>query len=167
MTTEEAKELYAQFGLTAYHGQCVEIEAGTLLLTFISVDKVITSEEAMRVINSSIERQTFGALLKIIKKTVDFGESALEAVDDALKKRNYLVHHFFSLHAYDMLSPDGRIKMIEELEEIRASFQTANTLLHTATCAILKSAGVSDKDMQAAIEKEMQHVKNRDVEATP
>ena len=164
MTEDEAKELYGQFGLTAYHGQCVEMEAGTLLLTFISVGNRITREEAMSAIDASIERQTFGALLRTIKDVVDFGDTALTAVDDALKKRNHLVHHFFRVHASDMLTPQGRRKMIEELEEFRRSFQKADTILHSITLAILKTMGLSEGEIQDAVNVEM--IKNNPNKST-
>lgn len=155
MTEDEAKELYAHFGLAAYRAQCVEMEAGTLLFAFIKIGNRISQEEVAKAIDASIERETFGRLLKVIKEVVDFEDSGLKAVDDALKNRNYLAHHFFRVHAFDMLSAEGREKMIEELEVICGSFDVADALLHVVTLAILKSTGISEEELQALIQKEM------------
>ena len=149
MTEDDAKNLYAHFGITAYRGQCLEMEAGTLLFAFIQTNSRITAEEAQKAIETSIERETSGHLLKEIKKIVHFEESGLATVDDALKKRNYLVHHFFRTHALDMLSEAGRSKMINELEDIRQSFDDADALLHVITITLLKTTGITEEDLRA------------------
>jgi hypothetical protein len=158
MTEDEAKELYGQYGLTAYLGQCLEMEAGTLLLSYISVGSKISREEAMNAIESSIDRQTFGALLKIIKEVVKFDDKSLDAVDEALSKRNHLVHHFFRIHAHNMLTADGRKSMISELEEIRTTFLYADTVLKSVTLALLKKKGHREEELNMMVEAESQRI---------
>jgi hypothetical protein len=38
---------------------------------------------------------------------------------DALTARNFLTHHFFSWHAPDFITEDGRGRMLKELQSLR------------------------------------------------
>jgi len=40
-------------------------------------------------------------------------------IDDALKARNYLMHHFFVWNSEDYTTEDGRGRMLKELQELR------------------------------------------------
>jgi hypothetical protein len=40
-------------------------------------------------------------------------------LQDALDARNFLAHHFFSWHAHDFVTEEGRGRMLKELQSLR------------------------------------------------
>jgi len=152
---DTAKEIYTDFGFTVYRAQCLEMDAGNLLVTFIGVAGKIENPEMVDALYRSIDRDTFGQLLKVIKKTVDFSEDSMKHIDDALKNRNFLIHHFFRKHAIDMLSEKERSGMKKELEAIKRSFNIAEAIIKTISLALLKTLGISEEQLDTMIEKEI------------
>ena len=90
-------EVYTQFGIAAEMAQCLEIDASNLALAylaaFVNTDE-ITSEPAewFRAINEDLNRKTLGQLLRAVKRFATYGDEILETMDEALIKRNYLMH---------------------------------------------------------------------------
>lgn len=75
---------------------------------FVNTDQITSEEQEMfRGLVDDVNRKTLGALLKAVKRLGTLDQSILEAVDDALERRNYLSHGFFRSHNFAILS-EGR-----------------------------------------------------------
>ncbi|MDW5267526.1 MULTISPECIES: hypothetical protein [Acidobacteriaceae] len=139
---EDQYALYAEFGITAEKAQVLETEAGNVALSyvtlFVNTDE-ITPEltEIFRSVNDDVNRKTLGALLKHLKTRLNFDDSITNVIDEALKQRNYLTHHFFRTHNFALFSEDGRKLMLAELKEIQPILDKAHTTLHLI-CQILE-----------------------------
>ena len=118
----DPKEIYAFFGLAAYSVQL--LEQGILnLLVGVRISGIKTPTWAnVRNLYDEGDRKTLGQLLRAVQKLVPFDTSIEEHLKDALKKRNYLIHHFFVEHAENLQSERGRRKMIDELYDIIVFF---------------------------------------------
>lgn len=98
---EDQYALYAEFGITAEKAQVLETTAGNVALAyvtlFVNTDE-ITPEltEIFRSLVDDVNRKTLGALLKTLKTALNLDESIINTVDEGLKQRNYLTHHFFA-----------------------------------------------------------------------
>lgn len=46
-------------------------------------------------------------------------DQSTDLLEDALKARNFLAHHFFNWHSEDFITPEGRGRMLKELEQLR------------------------------------------------
>ena len=142
------REVFARFGLTAYSAQCLEMEAGNLILAYIRVAGKIENKSILEAVERSIDRDTLGRLLLEIKKVATFGDGLENYVNSALDRRNFLIHSFFKSHDKALLSNDGRTQMIEELDDIRFEIQRADKLLHSLSIVLLKTIGYTEEQIE-------------------
>jgi hypothetical protein len=146
-------EVYTQFGFAAEMAQCLEIDASNLALAyiaaFVNTDE-ITSElsEWFRAINEDLDRKTLGQLLHAVKRFATYGDEILETMDEALLKRNYLMHRFFPFHNFALFGVEGRKEMIAELHEIQKKLTAAHWMLIAMGDGLLAVTGKSLKDQE-------------------
>jgi len=140
------EELYTQFGRTAEMAQVMELEAGNLALAYVMIafdanNLTIEQKLFLKSLSDDIDRRTFGNLVNIMKKSMNIDQTIEEAIDEALEKRNYLIHRFFRTHNFAIQSTEGRAKMYEELSELHKSFSFAHTLLNGMTHTLNEAFG--------------------------
>ena len=151
-------EVYTQFGIAAEMAQCLEIDASNLALdyiaAFVNTDE-ITSElaEWFRAINEDLNRKTLGQLLRAVKRFATYGDKILETMDEALIKRNYLMHRFFPFHNFALFSVEGRKEMIAELHEIQKKLTAAHWMLTAMGDGLLAVTGQSRGDQEGLRER--------------
>jgi hypothetical protein len=143
---EDQYALYAEFGITAEKAQVLEIEAGNVALSyvtlFVNTDNITPEETEMyRGVVDDVNRKTLGSLLKHIKGQLHFDDTIINIIDEGLKQRNYLTHRFFRTHNFALFSEDGRKVMVAELKEIQATLDKAHATLHVISELLEKVAG--------------------------
>jgi len=143
---EDQYELYAQFGMAAEKAQILEVAAGNVALSYLTLfyqpDTISADERDMfRSVINDLNKKTLGRLLGHVKSTAQFSESILEIIDDALTQRNYLMHHFFRTHNYAIHSAGGRQKMVDELKDIRNKLALAEATLNGISECLDQFAG--------------------------
>ena len=157
-TPADQLEVYTQFGIAAEMAQCLEIDASNLALAyiaaFVNTDE-ITSElaEWFRAINQDLNRKTLGQLLRAVKRFATYGDEILETMDEALIKRNYLMHRFFPFHNFALFSVEGRKEMIAELDEIQKKLTAAHWMLIAMGDGLLAVTGKSLGDQEGLRER--------------
>ena len=62
-------------------------------------------------------------------------------IDERLKQRNYLMHHFFRTHNFAIYQASGRAVMVEELRGIRRKLDQADLALNAGSEFLDKLAG--------------------------
>jgi len=154
---EDLRALYFEFGRTAEMAQVMELEAGNLALAFVSLafDPAKITDDERRIFQALIDdvnSRTFGNLLKHIRKIGSISESIEQTINEALEKRNYLVHKFFRSHNLEVNSEDGRKIMRAELEEIYNSLSRAHTTLSGMTNTFNQAFGRPNITDEEAIE---------------
>lgn len=147
--------LYAEFGMAAEQAQLLEVEAGNVGLSFVALvlppDKATPEQRAFfKSLADDADRQTLGALLKIVKSLGTIDQSILDAVDEGLKARNYLMHRFFRHHNFALFSEPGRKQMLEDLQEVRRKIDRAHAMLHGMAATLQGIAGIPDVSTQIA-----------------
>lgn len=151
-------ELYVQFGIAAEKAQVLEVEAGNVALSYLTTwvkIEEITPEvrEMFRSIVDDCNRSTLGKLLKQIRSIGTFDDSIIQAVDTALERRNYLMHHFFRTHNFAIFNEAGRKEMLEELRDIQGKLDHAHAILFGISKTLDKIASIDDSSEQALIER--------------
>jgi hypothetical protein len=154
-------ELYAEFGIAAEKAQVLEIDAGNVALSFLAfffkTNELTTEQiEMFRSIDRDLNRKTLGALLKYVKTTANIDDYILQALDDALEKRNFLTHKFFLTHNFAIYSAVGRKEMIQELKEIQNTLGLAHWMLHGLSEGLDKLSGKSGVDLDLVKQLETQ-----------
>jgi len=77
---------------------------------------------------------------------------------NALTKRNFLAHHFFRERSDEFLSQDGREKMIAELQDAQALFETADAMLYEATRPARERYGFTEERIEQMIEERLRTI---------
>jgi hypothetical protein len=152
---ESLRTLYFEFGRTAEMAQVMEMEAGNFALAFVSLafdPATITDEERrlFQTIIDDVNSRTFGNLLKQIRKIGNVSDEIEMAINDALAKRNYLVHKFFRHHNLRINSEEGREEMIAELSEIHQVLSRAHALLAGMTHTLNQAFGRPNVSIEEA-----------------
>ena len=147
------KDVFAHFGLAAYHAQCLEMEIKNVFMLSIRANHRELPSSFFEGAEITLDKQMLGTLVRDIKKVVTFGDSAVAVLDTALANRNRLAHGFYERHAASLLSHTGRVSMIEELEEYTEGFQHADTVCRSVSGALCKVLGITEEFLQAELDK--------------
>jgi hypothetical protein len=151
-------EVYIQFGIAAELAQGLEVDAGNVALAYLALffdaDKITPDQtEWVRSLTEDLNRKTLGQLLRSIKNIATHGDEILKAWDEALVKRNYLMHRFFPFHNFALFSVEGRREMLAELDEIRSKLYLAHVMLNGLHDTLHILAGRSLEDQQRVSER--------------
>jgi hypothetical protein len=156
---ENLKNLYMEFGQVAEIAQVMEFEAGNLAFSIASLafNPTTISNDDRRLLQEvmkDVNRQTFGNLLKQIRKFGNIDKGIEDSIYQALEKRNYLIHKFFSSHNFAIHSKEGREAMRAELREISKILSRAHVILSGMTSTLNKIFDRPDISEEKAIELE-------------
>ncbi len=94
--------------------------------------------------------RTFGYLVKQIRSVTQLDDNIINIIENALEKRNYLIHNFFRSHNFAIYSEDGRKKIRAELQEIYEALSRAHTVLAGMTDSFKKIMGARDISIDIA-----------------
>lgn len=143
---EDQYELYAQFGIASEKAQCLEMDAGNALLSYVTMfipNEKIDAEisEWFRHLVEDVNRRTLGNLLTKVRDMGILDQFILDAVNDALERRNYLMHRFFPAHNFAIFSAEGRRTMTAELRDIQQKLDRARIMLMGMASTMEQFAG--------------------------
>jgi hypothetical protein len=140
---EQSKDLYAHFGLAMYMAQVFEYGVIGALVALRLPQKEKYSRENIDAFIEGRYEKTLGALLKHLRAEMKVSDELEPILEKALKRRNYLAHHYFRERSEPLQTIDGRNDMIVELLADVSLFQEADGLLTEAIQPIRDKHGVS------------------------
>ncbi len=145
------KEVYAFYGLAAYLGQVLEKGIVNMLVVFRSAGIPITQEQVDDLF-VKYNRRTLGQLLQDARSLAAISLDVQKVLDEALMKRNRLIHHFFAEHSAAFMTESGSEEMIEELRGMAALFQEADNAIDSIYRPIMRRAGIDEEWIQREAE---------------
>ncbi|MCH7700769.1 MAG: hypothetical protein IID37_03685 [Planctomycetes bacterium] len=158
---DQAKEVYAFFGLAAYTAQVVEAALLNLLVGLELARQPTISRQQFEQAFDQADKKTLGQLLRKIGSQVPLGADVESVLGEALDARNYLCHRFFGDHAEDFLSAVGRREMIAELRELTEKIHRADRF-YEVTVTLFERIGVSVGMVEKYIAESTKRAKWRD-----
>ena len=162
---EQSRDVYAHYGLAAYYAQCFEKKLTTFLLGHARATNTKLTVKDFDDLGEVLHKKTLGQLLKEVGVVVEHDPATEQLVETALKKRNFLAHHYFWERASEFVSSKGRAQMIAELEELRDLFQRAD-FFATALCkAAAQAAGIPWTSFEAEFDQMLKEAQDHDVPA--
>jgi hypothetical protein len=165
-TSEElTREVYACFGFAAYSAQCLEMSLGNYFMVYQRVSDITLTVDELLAMEATRQKQTLGLLLKDFRKYVDLDASYDDVLVQALKKRNFLMHHFFRERAVHFMADAGRSQMIDELTEIADSLQIADKVVIAVYDSLARILGVTDDVLDREFDK--LHAQAKLLDSTP
>jgi hypothetical protein len=150
--SDQTRDVYAHFGLAVYLAQCLE-QSIFLHLMFVdhfpqAIGKHKSRGEWITAFDSFESRelsQTLGKLVRRLKEAGQPTDTIRNLLEDALRKRNWLVHGYFADRATRFLNEPGRSSMIEELQAAQAVFRNAAREIDEVTRPIARKYGLTDE----------------------
>ena len=159
--SEQVREVYARYGLAMYWAQCLEQSIFQHLLFFAHFPKAVaayTSSENWAADYDKFEAQELGKTMgKLIQRLRDVGqptEGVETALAAALKGRNWLAHGYFADRAIEFTLPDGRGRMIEEIDVLRDQFRECAAQLDAVSLPAARELGFTE-EMLEKVQAEM------------
>jgi len=147
------KDIYAHFGLAVYYSQCIERTISMGLVTVFNIDvKNMTQEKFDDELGRNFKK-TLGTLLKELEKTKNIDDGFQDELSEVLDKRNWITHHYFWDRAIQMMSEEGQLSMIDELNEIADHFQEIDTKLMEMLKDWRRIKGISDERVEEILQK--------------
>lgn len=170
---EQVKETFAYFGRAAYMANVLEQALMNVLmfLEFIKQKKIQfngkkASEIDYEKYNSEFDdfmthkfKLTMGELGKKIKELSVFDDELNRRIYEATKKRNFLLHNFWREESDSMLSEEGRIKLIEDLDEYSYIFKQLDSDIEDALAPILNKLSIDIKFLNLYTEEYIDKIK--------
>lgn len=138
------RDIYAFFGLTMYQIQCLERTLSMLCTTVYNPDaNNMTKSQYDSILETNFSK-TLGQLMTKIKKSVDLPEDFENKLADALKKRNFLVHHYFWERAMKLSHTCGQEEMMSELSQLSVYFENMDHELDLVLRKWMKNKGITE-----------------------
>jgi hypothetical protein len=153
LESDQIKEVYAYFGLAIYQAQCLERQLAILLSTeYGPGPKKMTRDQYDELLQSFFVK-TLGSLIKHLRQSVDISDDLESILTEALKKRNWLAHHYFWEKAGQFMTEKGRIQMITELQGIADFFNSIDQQLSEITHKWADRHGITEELLQRHLEE--------------
>jgi len=154
----QIKEVYARFGLAMYQVQCFERTLAILLATVYGPNPQKITRPQYEKLFGLYFQKTLGNLISQIRESITISQELEIALSKALKKRNWLTHHYFWERAAAFMKKEGRESMIEELREIADFFEDIDSKL----TAIVEEWGRKQGITEQIIQRKMRELKNNE-----
>lgn len=116
--SETEHEVFRDFGFAAFTAQMLESALVTILLAAEHGGHVTFNKKNDIESELFLSKKTFGALIIELKR-LGLDDDTAAMLQDALDARNFLMHHFFTWHSQDYTTPEGRGRMLAELQQLR------------------------------------------------
>jgi len=160
---EHIKEVFAYYGRAIYAASCVETGLVHALLYLDYLSSVKTEyirtkgkgfdrkkyEESFDTFMDHHFAQTLGNLIKKLANTAILDDKLKVRIASAKKRRDFLVHNYWREKAYDFASPDGRVKMINELNVDAETFEALDSDINFAIKPAREAVGIKDETLKA------------------
>jgi hypothetical protein len=125
----DPKEVFAFFGLAAYHGQVLEQELITFAMVLHLSGQTRVSRDDVMAVSSTLAVRTLGLVFREARTLTAVPPDLELKLVEALRRRSDLARRFFARRSEDLMSEDGRADMIEELGETTALFEDVDAVV--------------------------------------
>jgi len=130
----------------ARHAQLFEEGLAKFLIVYNRITKDSLRIEDFDATEDRIRRKTMGQLINELSKHVSFPNNEVPGYfDEALKKRNFLMHRFFLERESGMSTQDERLGLISEILIIQDEFDRARIMINAMRIAMAKTLGIAEE----------------------
>ena len=150
---QQNREVFARFGLALYFSQCLEQQIGMMLSTMYNRNFMQASPEERDSLLDEVLSKTLGQMERVLKSKNILSSTLEPRLREAVKLRNWLAHRYFYERAREHLTPDGREKMIEELQETADFLRKLDEDFTSIQKEWRRSIGISDEHIQLEMQK--------------
>ncbi|HEV3301559.1 MAG TPA: hypothetical protein VG055_18040 [Planctomycetaceae bacterium] len=160
--SHDVKEVFAFFGLAAYHAQVFEQAALHLVAALEVFSLSSSSARTVDSVYGEIEKQTLGQLLNAARRVVAIDPTIDNLLSDALRERNELVHRFFEQNSENFIVESGRKAMIDRLRGVTDLFQRADRAASDLFWPISTAMGVTEEVVNRTFDRMIRDAQTRE-----
>lgn len=148
---EQSKDVCAGFGAVAVRVASFESNLTNILLLNARLNGRAPTEQDLDMIEEELHKKkvTLGGLIRKVAKEIVIPAPIQQLIDDALDRRNHLMHRFFYENAFEFETGKGRLKMLEDLKMTEAVVLSADKLTTTLTMDLAKHLGITSEVVRA------------------
>ena len=114
----QVRDVYAEFGLAMWVAQSLERQLVLLIIAAYEPPSGKLTADAYDDLLAQLSQQTLGALIRRLRDSFDAPTDFDQRLQETLRLRNWLTHHYFVDRTAEFQSPEGRSEMIRELDGI-------------------------------------------------
>lgn len=147
-SSDDIKEVYAQFGLAYYLGEVLHRGLCHLYLGLRSPEEGRTQpriEELMR----EAYAETFGGIFNKVRYALQ--DELAATLGKAVERRNYLAHQFWFEQVHMLSSAEGAHALVVQLAESTAEFERINSEVERLTRADLYRLGITGDTLEGML----------------
>ncbi len=158
--SQQRRETFALYGLAMYHAQCFEKSLVILFSVAYNKEYFRSSFDKREEYFNQYFQKTAGQLVSRIKAIVLVPDDLEITLIQAVKKRNWLAHDYFWEKSIDLLTTEGRDKLITELTDISDYFSQIDERLTLIYQKIFNKVGLTEEVVLKHIEEMVKVNKN-------
>src|SRR3990172_9304045 len=114
----QVQDVYTEFGIAMSVAQSLEEQLVLFIIAGHEPPSGQLTAEAYDDLLAQLSQLTFGALIQKLKHYFDVPANFERRLQEALRVRNWLTHHYFAERTVEFQSPQGRSQMIRELNDL-------------------------------------------------
>lgn len=152
---EETRDIYAHFGLSIYLAQCLEHGIANALAIADLIPRSVRERPSREKWYAAFDdfmgskfQATLGRLTGELREIAPISPELETVLADALRKRNWLAHHYFRERAEAFVTKTGRTAMAQELQEAQELFLRADKLLYDELRPLRNRFGLTDETLE-------------------
>ena len=92
--------------------------------------------------------KTLGGLLTALRKRIDIPEELGDFLEKGVQTRNRIVHGFLTQNMGRLITPQGQICVIEELNELKLEVKRRDVVANKLLDALFQKYGFSNEDLK-------------------
>ncbi len=127
--SQRIKDVYTYFGVAIYYAQCLERTIAISMATVFGPGPQKITRVQFDILLESHFKKTLGKLIHELRNGSSISDDFESILSEALKKRNWLAHHYFWDRAQKFQTEEGQKDMKEELQEIADYFEKIDKIL--------------------------------------
>ena len=156
MTRDDlVRDTYAHFGLAIYKAQVLEHGIVNAMVIARMPERGKVTRQDIDAFMGQQFKSTLGRLLREMRKITVVPDNLGNVLEQALARRNWLVHNYFGERAEEFVTDPGCHRMIAELESAQELFDQASQSVDLLVRPIRERFGLTDEAIATEVQKSM------------
>lgn len=135
--------VYAEFGAALHDAQVLEFGLILLMALATRYDQVHFPEGPRESLSPARVGKTLGQLFFAVREKEYFTKAEKKMIFKAIRKRNDLIHGYMVDKVHELLTPDGRQFLLEDIRRTRKTLQDADRVSASMIDRYLQDYGTS------------------------
>lgn len=126
---EELGPVFRAYGAACFSAQNLEGTLRFLLVLNAAHEKKRFTTDVIKLVESETAKNTLRELFDAASRSEYFTDIEKRTVQNAIKKRNSLIHSYWDSQITNLSSPDGRARVVDDLYRARDIIRKANSIV--------------------------------------